>query len=105
MRFFPVTVIAVFLFFLASCHRPVPGGFTPVKTGDPVVVEAADVAMVQINSIHETATLSKILSAEEQVVAGTNYDLVLRLEDRSVWDVRVFRDLAGQMKVTKISMR
>lgn len=57
---------------------PIPqmiGGYNPISIRDPEVVSAADFATQQIGQ----GPLVSILSAQTQVVAGTNYAMVLEI--------------------------
>jgi hypothetical protein len=53
-----------------------PGGFRELAATDKAVVAAAEFA-VKTKSEKEKVALDKILKAESQVVAGTNYRLLL----------------------------
>ncbi|RWW25321.1 hypothetical protein BHE74_00058818 [Ensete ventricosum] len=59
------------------------GGWTPIENiGDPDVAEIAEFAVAEHN--HEAGTnlkLCKVVKGETQVVAGTNYKLVLGAKD------------------------
>lgn len=67
-----------------------PGGYNSAKTDDKDVMDAANFAVAQM----QKGTLTKILAAEVQVVAGKNYLLHLEIKDPSgvnyLYDVVVF---------------
>ncbi|KAL5097491.1 hypothetical protein RYX36_001818 [Vicia faba] len=73
------------------------GGWTPIKNiNDPYVKEIAEFALTEHGKQSgEKLSLVKVVSGESQVVAGTNYRLVLAAKDGSaatknyeaqVWD-------------------
>jgi hypothetical protein len=69
----------------AAVEQPsMPGGFSPVSSTDSQVQAAAHYASSSFNS-----ELVNILKAEQQVVAGTNYHLVIELANKAVYDVVV----------------
>ena len=46
------------------------------------------------------APLAQIIGAERQVVAGTNYRMIVRLKDGKRWRLVVWRKLDGTMELT-----
>lgn len=76
---------------LAGCAaEPMAGGYRKVPVTDKGVIAAAEFAIkAQSKAInnepnarhHASLELLKILGAEEQVVAGTNYRLTLRVNE------------------------
>ncbi|MFL6536902.1 MAG: cystatin domain-containing protein [Chthoniobacterales bacterium] len=82
----------------AMAQPPIPGGFSAADVSDKQVIAAAEAAAGS-----KSATLVKILQARQQVVAGMNYQLVLRVRvDGSERDaeVAVYRNLKDQYDVT-----
>ncbi|XVF75215.1 hypothetical protein PTKIN_Ptkin13bG0169800 [Pterospermum kingtungense] len=59
------------------------GGWTPLENiNDPHVTEVAEFAVAEYNKQSKTSLkLLKVVKGEEQVVAGTNYRLVLKATD------------------------
>lgn len=88
----------VTVFKLDDKLKPITGN--PVKmTGswketpvDSIVKEAANFA---VGKMTNSAELKRVLDAKKQVVKGLNYDLTYELNDGSVWQVIVYRDLQG----------
>ncbi|WP_235996396.1 amidohydrolase family protein [Robertkochia sediminum] len=75
------------------------GGWNTTKVeGD--VKEALDYAL---GAVRPNAELREVLRAKKQVVRGLNYDLVFILENGETWNVTVYRDLDGNLSVTKKS--
>ncbi|CAL9074166.1 unnamed protein product [Musa acuminata var. zebrina] len=69
----------------APSSRKALGGWTPIKnTDDPHVREIAEFAIAEHNNqANASLALSKVVKGETQVVAGTNYRLVLQVKDAS----------------------
>ena len=87
----PIFVMGSIVFIaLCACERlaekPIPGGYYAVSVTNAEVVAAADFAIkaeettMQGNNPSATLTLVKILSAQQQVVAGMNYRLHLQVK-------------------------
>ena len=70
--FFAVAVAGLVL----AADAPVAGGYKAVDVADKNVVAAAEIA-IAAHSKKEKVALVKIVKAESQVVAGTNYKLTL----------------------------
>jgi len=72
---------------------PVAGGWSDANPASAGVRAAAQAAVAQLPA--KGATLARIESAEQQVVAGMNYHLILALGDGQRWDVTVWARLGG----------
>ena len=84
----------------APFSPPVVGGWSTVAdAAHDAEVKTASRAAMPIRG-HRHARIAEIERAEQQVVAGMNYRVQLRLTDRSRWQVTVYHDLAGQWHVT-----
>jgi hypothetical protein len=90
-------------------REPICGGFSEAKTDDPWVVAAAEFAVkaqAQAMSTPEKPValkLVKILKAQQQVVAGMNYDLTLQVQQAGALKAataRVWRKLDGAHELT-----
>lgn len=89
--------------------RPLAGGYKAVAVDDASVVAAADFAITaEAQKNEETIRLISIQRAEQQVVAGMNYRLCLKVEvssqdsdakERNV-QVVVYRNLKGEHSLT-----
>ena len=76
---------------------PVVGAYAPADVASDAVVSAAKFAASQLG----TATLTKVLSAQSQVVAGTNYRLKIQLSDGKVYELTVYKALDNTMKLVE----
>ena len=78
-----------------SGQRSLAGGWS-ISEVTPEVEQALDYVLAQMNN---SAKLDEILEVKTQVVAGKNYDIEFRLDNGSVWEVIVFRDLSGDFSM------
>jgi hypothetical protein len=74
---FEKLIIAMML--CCGCLYAIPGGYSNISITDPQVQNAANFATSEINS----GSLSRIVTAESQVVAGINYKLTLEISDKN----------------------
>jgi hypothetical protein len=77
---------------------PVAGGVSPTDTQDAEVVKAAEFAAAQMEQ-----ELDSIIEASQQVVAGMNYSMTLKLKNGETWVVTVYKDLQGQYSLSEYS--
>lgn len=75
---------------------PVAGGVSPTDTQDAEVVKAAEFAAAQMGQ-----ELDSIVEASQQVVAGMNYSMTLKLKNGETWVVTVYKDLQGQYSLSE----
>jgi len=81
-------------------EAPRAGGWSAIAApNDDAGVRAAAAAMVKRLPV-EHATLKQVDTAQRQVVAGTNYRIVLVLTDGSKWDALVWHKLDGSFVVS-----
>lgn len=99
-----MSLLSAFL-LVAACSEPqvpvspkpaIVGGMTSTSTTDAEVVKAATFAASQLGS-----GLDSILAASQQVVAGMNYGMTLKLKSSAVYKVVVYRDLQGNYSLTE----
>ena len=76
---------------------PIAGGWSATSQQD--ARPAAAFAVAHLPRRH--ARLARIVSAERQVVAGTNYRMVLRLTDGTRWRVVVWQKLDRSMSLSE----
>ena len=69
---------------------------------DEEVSEAAAVAMKGLATRGPEPKLKRITKVEKQVVAGLNFRLQLELDDGTLWDAVVHRNLAGEHSLTSL---
>ena len=76
---------------------PIVGGYTSIDVNGDDAWTAAKFAATQLG----TATVEKVLEAQSQVVAGTNYHLKIQLNDGKVYEVTVYKALDNTMKLVE----
>lgn len=75
----------------ATSPQQITGGWEEIPV-DKMVTEAAVFAVGKINA---TAKLKRVILAKRQIVKGLNLDLTFALENGSIWQAIVYRDLQG----------
>lgn len=73
-----------FLLLLLICNAgAIPGGWSPIgDLQDPHILDVAEFAVAEHNmQARANLSLTKMVKGESQVVAGTNYRLLLQTED------------------------
>ncbi|MDH7975028.1 hypothetical protein QH494_22830 [Sphingomonas sp. AR_OL41] len=85
---------------LTIVEAPRAGGWSAVANpaGDPDIRAAAQAMLAKLPAGH--AGLDTIVTAQRQVVAGTNYRLILRLTDGDKWTALVWHKLDGSFVVS-----
>lgn len=89
----------------AEAALPIVGGYQKADTGDKAIRAAADFA---VSAAPKPFTLKEIVSARQQVVAGMNYSLCLRVKAPKsglfarghLVAAKVFRDLDARYQLT-----
>ena len=76
----------------AKASTQVTGAWSETAVDD-MVIAASEYAVSQMNT---KAKLKKVLSARKQVVKGLNFDITYELDNGSVWQAIVYRDLQGK---------
>lgn len=86
----------------APLSPPIAGGWSAVDkpAADPAISAAAQALVAQLPGKHPR--LRRIESAQSQVVAGTNYRLVVRLTNRTRWSATVWHTLQDTYQVSDI---
>ena len=102
---------------LAGCRcavdeepRSLPGGFTDASLEDEEVLEAAGFAAERIAEAgpYSDVFIREILRAEQQVVAGMNYRLLLSVEaggEARTAEALVRRKLSGEHELLSLKFR
>ena len=83
--------------------QTVVGGYSKAKVDDVKVTAAAEFAVTEESKKGTKISLKSISSAETQVVAGTNYKLVMVIDEagaEKTVEVVVYEDLQQTMSVT-----
>ncbi|TKY72236.1 Cysteine proteinase inhibitor 5 [Spatholobus suberectus] len=85
MRYHSLIFLSLVLAFAAARPETIPGGWTPIKdVKERHVVEIANYAVSEYDKRSGAKLkLVKVVKGETQVVAGTNYRLVLKAKDGS----------------------
>jgi hypothetical protein len=88
---------------LTITEAPLAGGWHPIKNPNSVP-ELRGVAKAILAKLPgKNPRLAKIERAESQVVAGTNYRMVVRLKDGARWTATVWRKLDGSFEVSGVA--
>ncbi len=99
-----VLLIAAFSLVVAIPTLAVPGGHEDAKVDDERVIAAAKAAIAEKNKTEPVAlTLVKIEKAQQQVVAGMNYTITLKVKAGSEVkeaEVVVWVKLDGKYQLT-----
>eukprot|EP00475_Leptophrys_vorax_P032777 TRINITY_DN50_c0_g1_i1.p1 TRINITY_DN50_c0_g1~~TRINITY_DN50_c0_g1_i1.p1 ORF type:complete len:538 (+),score=169.95 TRINITY_DN50_c0_g1_i1:43-1656(+) len=95
---------------VAKALKKMSGGYAPVNAADPSVIAAASFAWKAVSEQYSSGDLDLttaknllVASAEKQIVAGTNYRLVLTGDFSTGFvtlNVVVFKDLNGAFSLT-----
>lgn len=98
-------IAAILPFCTVSACAPRPVQQPPVIVGgwnqaDPQAAEVHADAAFAAAQLSPTAALAQVEQARQQVVAGTNVELTLRLADGRRWQVVVWRRLDGTRAMT-----
>ncbi len=78
---------------------PIAGGMATTSTQDTEVLQAATFAAAQLNK----GKLDSVLEASQQVVAGMNYAMKIKLNGGAIYNVVVYRDLQNHFSLTESS--
>ena len=105
INFLVFLLVFCFIGFAAkTATAQMPGGYNSVNKNDPQVKAAARYAVTtQSKRAGHSITLISISKAEQQVVAGMNYKVCLKVSDRkrTRWATAVvYRDLKGGRSLT-----
>ncbi|QLG88749.1 linear amide C-N hydrolase [Chitinibacter bivalviorum] len=77
------------------------GGWSAAEV-DQLAMDAANFAVSKDSS---SAKLKRIIEVKKQVVKGANYFINYELDDGSVWDAIVYRDLTGEFSLKQSAKR
>lgn len=75
---------------------PVAGGMSTADTQDAEVQKAAEFAAKQMGQ-----ELDNVVEASQQVVAGMNYAMTIKLKNGEIWVVTVYKDLQGNYSLSE----
>jgi opacity protein-like surface antigen len=78
---------------------PVTGGYGPASLDDAQVKEASDFAVSEIYKRDPTRALVESVTAEQQVVAGMNYNFEIKMSGGATFHVTVHRNLQNEMSI------
>ncbi|XP_069117431.1 uncharacterized protein [Argopecten irradians] len=96
-------VLIILSCVIAFCHGMeivgVPGGYSPASVSDPELLKLADMFVGEYNAMYQSAAnaaqyhTETLISASQQVVAGMNYNLKIRMNNGAktqICDVIIF---------------
>lgn len=102
LSFFAMLAIGV---IANTSSAQIAGGYGDADVADKTVKTAANVAVKRLAKIDgHPVTLISIVKAEQQVVAGMNYRLVMKVRELKrtrTYTVVVFRSLKGKYSLSK----
>ncbi|HET9630261.1 MAG TPA: hypothetical protein VFP14_12345 [Novosphingobium sp.] len=78
---------------------PIVGGYAPINRTAPELHKPFRAAVAAITPVKHPG--AHMLTAQRQVVAGTNYRFTLKLRDGSRWQAVVWHRLDGTDQVTE----
>ncbi len=81
---------------LCNTEGSVPGGWKEFEA-TPDVQRAMAFVLTQMDTL---SSFKQILNVHAQIVSGVNYAIEFQLDDDSVWNTIVYRDLDGNFTVT-----
>ncbi|PFG58276.1 Cystatin domain-containing protein [Vibrio sp. ES.051] len=109
--------VCALLVLLAGCQQETPNDSTQSKTSvavcttqdnipggwnefhvTPDAEKAMDFVLKKMNSL---ASFQQILNVYAQIVSGVNYAIEFELDDGSVWNTVVYRNLDGDYAITQ----
>ncbi len=88
---------------LTIVEAPLVGGWSPITSPDKNLEARAAARAALPNLPRRKARLARVERAEKQIVAGTNYRLILRLTDKSRWTVTMWHKLDGTWAASQIA--
>lgn len=62
-----------------------------------------DAVAFVLSRMNTSAKLKRIVQVKKQVVKGMNYDITFEMDNDTVWNTLVYRDLSGDFTITKTS--
>ncbi len=81
---------------LVGGWKPVPNPARAAELSGPIQAMLAEISSTPVK-------LAQILSADKQIVAGTNYRLRVRLTNGKAWQAVVWRKLDGTYRVSEVA--
>lgn len=62
-----------------------------------------DAVAFVLSRMNTTGKLKRIVQVKKQIVKGINYDITFELDNNTVWNAVVYRDLSGEFSIAKTS--
>jgi choloylglycine hydrolase len=62
-----------------------------------------DAVVFVLSRMNTSGKLKRIVQVKKQIVKGMNYDITFELDNNTVWNAVVYRDLSGEFSITKTS--
>mmetsp|Transcript_23198 Transcript_23198/g.31775 ORF Transcript_23198/g.31775 Transcript_23198/m.31775 type:complete len:109 (+) Transcript_23198:50-376(+) len=96
-------LLVVFVLVCIQIVLGYPGGWSPIPITDANVIAAANFVVHQKPISKDSSGSFRIISAQYQVVAGMNYEVILNVTSDmkcKVYRAVVFKSLAGKLTLT-----
>ncbi len=77
----------------------IAGGWSEAEI-DQTTKDAVAFLLSQMNT---SGKLKRIVQVKKQIVKGMNYDITFELDNNTIWNAVVYRDLSGEFSITKTS--
>ena len=82
---------------------PVVGGWKPVRNPNTAAELKGPLQAMLAEISTERLKVAQVISADKQVVAGTNYRMRVRMTNGKTWQAVVWKKLDGTYKVSEIA--
>jgi hypothetical protein len=96
----PVAVVAAPQPSVAGPSPAMVGGYVRMDAHTAELHTALHAAVAAITPARHPG--ARLVSAQHQIVAGTNYRMKIKLRDGSLWQATVWHKLDGQYQVTEV---
>ena len=84
----------------AEMPTPMVGGYSAVDPNEQEIFEINKFMEAELKAGGKNLWTEKIIRAEKQVVAGTNYRLLLLMSDSNQYQAVIYRDLQGAAEIS-----
>jgi hypothetical protein len=62
-----------------------------------------DAVTFVLSRMNTSGKLKRIVQVKKQVVKGMNYDITFELDNSTIWNALVYRNLSGEFSITQTS--
>lgn len=88
---------------LTVAETPIVGGWKPVPNPNKAAELKGPIKAMLAEISTEPLKVAQVISADKQVVAGTNYRMRIRMTNGKTWQAVVWKKLDGTYKVSEIA--